>query len=89
MAHVCRDIKSANIMRPDSSRVKIGDLGVAKVLKGAMTKTQIGTPHYMPPEVGTAHHQLRQSSNSARIAKFAPSSAFYPWPSDRDPPYRG
>ncbi|GAQ78227.1 Serine/threonine protein kinase [Klebsormidium nitens] len=46
-----RDIKSANIMRPDSSRVKIGDLGVAKVLKGAMTKTQIGTPHYMPPEV--------------------------------------
>lgn len=51
MTHACRDIKSANIMRPDSSRVKIGDLGVAKVLKGAMTKTQIGTPHYMPPEV--------------------------------------
>jgi serine/threonine protein kinase len=46
-----RDIKSANIMRPDSNIVKIGDLGVAKVLKGTMTKTQIGTPHYMPPEV--------------------------------------
>jgi len=28
-----------------------GDLGVAKLMKGAMTNTQIGTPHYMPPEV--------------------------------------
>ena len=31
---------------------KIGDLGIAKVLsKTAAAKTQIGTPHYMPPEI--------------------------------------
>lgn len=69
MARACRDIKSANIMRPDSSRVKIGDLGVAKVLKGAMTKTQIGTPHYMPPEVRPPHTQLQATEMSDRSAK--------------------
>jgi NIMA (never in mitosis gene a)-related kinase len=31
---------------------KIGDLGIAKLLKSTMAaKTQIGTPHYMPPEI--------------------------------------
>jgi serine/threonine protein kinase len=35
--------------------VKLGDLGVAKLMKGAMTNTQIGTPHYMPPEVWPLH----------------------------------
>eukprot|EP00899_Mesostigma_viride_P017348 jgi/Mesvir1/25614/Mv01841-RA.1 len=51
MRIIHRDIKSANILRMDNERVKIGDLGVAKLLKGGMAKTQIGTPHYMPPEV--------------------------------------
>lgn len=46
-----RDIKAANVLRCEGDKVKIGDLGVAKLLKGQMTKTQIGTPHYMPPEV--------------------------------------
>lgn len=30
---------------------KIGDLGIAKLIKHTMAKTQIGTPHYMPPEI--------------------------------------
>lgn len=31
---------------------KIGDLGIAKLLTKTMAaKTQIGTPHYMPPEI--------------------------------------
>lgn len=31
---------------------KIGDLGIAKLLKNTIAaKTQIGTPHYMPPEI--------------------------------------
>ena len=47
-----RDVKAANLLRVDGELVKIGDLGVAKLLsKTAMTHTQIGTPHYMPPEV--------------------------------------
>mmetsp|Transcript_41658 Transcript_41658/g.79602 ORF Transcript_41658/g.79602 Transcript_41658/m.79602 type:complete len:516 (+) Transcript_41658:462-2009(+) len=46
-----RDVKTANVLRCAGEIVKLSDLGVAKLMKGAMTKTQIGTPHYMPPEV--------------------------------------
>lgn len=46
-----RDIKLANVMRRTPEVVKVGDLGVAKLLKGRLATTQIGTPHYMPPEV--------------------------------------
>lgn len=46
-----RDIKPGNIMVADGKRLTIGDLGIAKLLKSSMAKTQIGTPHYMPPEV--------------------------------------
>ena len=46
-----RDIKAANILRTSPAIVKVGDLGIAKLLKGALATTQIGTPHYMPPEV--------------------------------------
>jgi serine/threonine protein kinase len=46
-----RDVKTANVLRCAGETVKLSDLGVAKLMKGAMTKTQIGTPHYMPPEV--------------------------------------
>lgn len=49
---VHRDIKAANILRVGENTLKLGDLGVAKLLKTQMTKTQIGTPHYMAPEVG-------------------------------------
>ena len=46
-----RDVKTANVLRMSGEIVKLGDLGVAKLMKDAMTSTQIGTPHYMPPEV--------------------------------------
>ena len=46
-----RDIKPGNIMVAEGRRLTIGDLGIAKFLKSNMAKTQIGTPHYMPPEV--------------------------------------
>ena len=47
-----RDVKTANVLRMSGEIVKLGDLGVAKLMKGAMTNTQIGTPHYMPPRCG-------------------------------------
>lgn len=46
-----RDVKAANILITSADTVKLGDLGIAKFMKTGMTKTQIGTPHYMPPEV--------------------------------------
>jgi len=47
-----RDIKPGNIMLMANDVVKIGDLGVAKVLKNSpLTNTQIGTPYYMAPEI--------------------------------------
>mmetsp|Transcript_19825 Transcript_19825/g.43138 ORF Transcript_19825/g.43138 Transcript_19825/m.43138 type:complete len:627 (+) Transcript_19825:361-2241(+) len=46
-----RDIKPGNIMVMANDVAKIGDLGIAKLLKHTMAKTQIGTPHYMPPEI--------------------------------------
>jgi serine/threonine protein kinase len=45
-------MQPGNIMVMAGDIVKIGDLGIAKALKHTMAaKTQIGTPHYMPPEI--------------------------------------
>lgn len=31
--------------------LQVGDLGIAKMIKEGVANTQIGTPHYMPPEL--------------------------------------
>jgi NIMA (never in mitosis gene a)-related kinase 1/4/5 len=41
-----RDIKPGNLMVTDRDVVKIGDLGISKVLKHTMAKTQIGEAHH-------------------------------------------
>jgi NIMA (never in mitosis gene a)-related kinase len=48
-----RDIKGQNIFLMDDSCVKIGDLGVAKVMEHTMAKakTVVGTPYYLSPEI--------------------------------------
>lgn len=48
-----RDLKSANVFLASHNRLKIGDLGVAKLLRAqeAYAKTQIGTPYYVSPEL--------------------------------------
>lgn len=49
---VHRDIKPANIfLTDDLKNAKIGDLNVSKVLKQDLTRTQIGTPYYLAPEI--------------------------------------
>ena len=47
-----RDLKTLNIFLKHGLDVKIGDLGVAKVLsKNSFAKTVIGTPYYLSPEI--------------------------------------
>ena len=47
-----RDLKTLNIFLKQNLDIKIGDLGVAKVLsKNNFAKTVIGTPYYLSPEI--------------------------------------
>lgn len=48
-----RDLKSANVFLCSNNRVKIGDLGVARVLgtETNFAKTVCGTPYYFSPEL--------------------------------------
>ena len=47
-----RDLKTMNIFLKNGFQVKIGDLGVAKILlKNSFAKTLIGTPFYLSPEI--------------------------------------
>lgn len=48
-----RDLKAANVFMCSPNYLKLGDLGVAKVLKHdeALAHTQVGTPYYVAPEV--------------------------------------
>ena len=48
-----RDLKAANVFLCSNTFLKLGDLGVAKVLKheAALAVTQVGTPYYVAPEV--------------------------------------
>ena len=47
-----RDLKTENIFLDKDYNIKIGDLGIIKILDGSkFAKTSIGTPYYMSPEL--------------------------------------
>lgn len=48
-----RDLKTQNIFLTKNDIVKVGDLGIARVLNSAndMATTIVGTPYYMSPEI--------------------------------------
>ena len=48
-----RDLKTQNIFLTKNEIVKVGDLGIARVLDSEtdLAKTVIGTPFYMSPEI--------------------------------------
>ncbi|XP_046852777.1 serine/threonine-protein kinase Nek4-like isoform X2 [Xenia sp. Carnegie-2017] len=50
-----RDLKTQNIFLTKSKIIKVGDLGIARVLENAtdLATTLVGTPYYMSPELFT------------------------------------
>ena len=48
-----RDIKTLNIFLTKENQIRIGDLGVAKILQSAdnFVRSKVGTPYYLSPEV--------------------------------------
>ena len=48
-----RDLKTQNIFLTKTNIIKVGDLGIARVLENQndMASTLIGTPYYMSPEL--------------------------------------
>eukprot|EP00039_Didymoeca_costata_P002695 m.61962 g.61962 ORF g.61962 m.61962 type:complete len:1230 (-) comp11469_c0_seq2:108-3797(-) len=48
-----RDLKTQNIFLTRRNMIKLGDFGIAKVLRrtGELAKTAIGTPYYLSPEI--------------------------------------
>ncbi|CAO2638198.1 Serine/threonine-protein kinase Nek4 [Lemmus lemmus] len=48
-----RDLKTQNVFLTKTNIIKVGDLGIARVLEhhGDMASTLIGTPYYMSPEL--------------------------------------
>lgn len=48
-----RDLKTLNIFLTKDDNVRIGDLGVAKILSAQtqFAKTFVGTPYYLSPEM--------------------------------------
>jgi len=48
-----RDLKTSNIFLTHDGYVKVGDMGVSKVLSGTqqLAYTAVGTPYYLSPEI--------------------------------------
>jgi len=48
-----RDIKTLNVFLDENNGVKLGDMGVSKIVNNALTaqNTRVGTPLYLAPEL--------------------------------------
>ncbi|XP_014667628.1 PREDICTED: serine/threonine-protein kinase Nek4-like [Priapulus caudatus] len=67
-----RDLKTQNIFLTKSKIIKVGDLGIARVLDNGsdMATTLIGTPYYMSPELFSNkpyNHKVSERSVSRHL----------------------
>lgn len=88
-----RDVKPSNIMMDSTGRVRVTDLGLAKLtIKGMVSLTQelhtVGTPNYMSPEqirspskldLRTDIYSARPSTTSSRASRLTRAPRPWKW----------
>ena len=79
-----RDIKCLNIFLTNEKKIKIGDLGVSKIVssKEALNATRVGTPLYLSPEL------VKQQPYDFKVDIWAVGCALYHLAS-LEPPFQG
>jgi len=79
-----RDIKCLNVFLAGDKQVKIGDLGVSKIVShaGALNGTRVGTPLYLSPEL------VRQQPYDFKVDIWAIGCAIYHL-ACLEPPFQG
>ena len=79
-----RDIKCLNIFLTDDKKIKIGDLGVSKIVSSAaaLQDTRVGTPLYLSPEL------VKQQPYDFKVDVWAVGCAIYHM-ACLEPPFQG
>lgn len=76
-----RDLKTQNIFLTKTNIIKVGDLGIARVLENQndMASTLIGTPYYMSPELFSNkpyNHKVFEFSSLIMCSLYVDGSCF-------------
>ena len=79
---VYRDLKSSNILIDDNDNIRLIDFGISKILGAYIkyTKTCIGTPYFMSPEVlSNIHYNYKTDIWSLGILLYEMTHGTYPF----------
>eukprot|EP00741_Cyanophora_paradoxa_P022086 tig00021434_g21321.t1 len=82
---VHRDLKSLNVFLTKDNHVKVGDLGVSRLLNSieAQMETRVGTPLYLSPEV------IKHKTYDAKVDEWSVGIILYTLSALRPPSRRG
>jgi NIMA (never in mitosis gene a)-related kinase len=72
-----RDLKLGNIFLTHEGLVKLGDFGIARVLKNTLelARTQVGTPYYLSPEICEGKPYSHRATSGHQGSFFTSSAA--------------